>query len=134
MQRNVQKGVKLGKTFETLDSSDAQEVAYLVAGEGSRMAKATGVTLQPFAAPLSYSPPCHAVGEYKLGNLSDARAGLVQILKQKPDFRQAIKLKSAVEDEMTSEALAVGAVGALAVVGGIAAVLLGAFLGGGKRR
>jgi hypothetical protein len=72
-----------------------------------------------------------AVGEYKLGHLLDARQRLKMLLTQQPEFSQAKMLLEAVDDKLADDALIIG--GAIAAVGGVAALVLGALFAGGRR-
>ena len=69
-----------------------------------------------------------AVGEYNLGRAVDARQRLKSLLQEQPDFSQANTLLTAVDDKLTSDTLMAG--GAIAAVGAVAGIVLGALVSG----
>jgi Fis1 C-terminal tetratricopeptide repeat len=73
-----------------------------------------------------------AVGTYNLGRMVETRKRLKAVLAKYPEFGQSKTLLEAVEDKLTSDTLLAG--GALAAVGGIAAVVVGSILASGSRR
>ena len=75
-----------------------------------------------------------AVGEYKLGKLTEARARLKAALQEHKDFSQGKNLLKAIDDKMTSDTIVAG--GVLAAVVGVSATVAGVLLSGsgGKRR
>lgn len=96
-RRHLQEGITMAKQLLTLEKSEEQQLNYLI-----------------------------AVGEYNLGNLSASRKRLKIVLQKWPEFRQAVTLTNAIEDQMTSDALFAG--GAVAALGGVAAVAVAALL------
>lgn len=69
-----------------------------------------------------------AVGEYNLGRVVDARQRLKKLLEEQPDFSQASTLLAAVDDKLTTDTLMAG--GAIAAVGAVAGIVLGALVSG----
>eukprot|EP01025_Chloroclados_australasicus_P016807 TRINITY_DN18595_c0_g1_i1.p2 TRINITY_DN18595_c0_g1~~TRINITY_DN18595_c0_g1_i1.p2 ORF type:complete len:152 (-),score=20.97 TRINITY_DN18595_c0_g1_i1:349-804(-) len=67
-----------------------------------------------------------AVGQYNLGQYIDARKHLKQLLETWPDFSQAETLLAAIDESLMNDTLVAG--GALAAIGGVAAVVVGALL------
>lgn len=73
-----------------------------------------------------------AVGTYKQGALVATRKRLKEILAKFPHCSQAQTLLDAVDDRLTNETLVAG--GALAAVGGIAAVVIGGIVAASSKR
>ena len=73
-----------------------------------------------------------AVGQYKLGKLSDARSSLQQSLKSNANFTQGKNLLRVVEDKLTNDTLVAG--GAIAGVVGISAAVTAVLLAGGSSK
>ena len=75
-----------------------------------------------------------AVGEYKLGKLTEARTRLKAALQGNKDFSQGKNLLKAIDDKLTSDTIVAG--GVVAAVVGVSVTLAGVLLAGGsgKRR
>ncbi|CAK0762230.1 hypothetical protein CVIRNUC_002936 [Coccomyxa viridis] len=69
-----------------------------------------------------------AVAMYRLGRVLDARRQLEELLKVNPQWRQAQTLKAAVDDQVVREGLL--GLGVATAIGGVAALILAAALGG----
>ena len=101
-QNQVRQGVKAADSLLKLKAEETQQLQYLA-----------------------------AVGEFKLGKYTDARARVRKVLEENPQFGQGKSLLKLIEDKMMQDTAVAG--GVIAGVGVVSAAVLGVMLSGSKK-